>query len=222
MRVSTTEQSEEGKSLSTQEDRIRVYVEQHQMHLHALGQDVGSGQVASIADRELSQIITVAKEKGYPLICTSVDRLGRNSALLKREILDNGIRVIEIDTGRELTPSEFKKKAAEAQRTALRISRDMRKAAGVSPNQRSPGARKGGLARAAQLEEQRIDHAIVVAEEMQRIEREAKRSLSDSAMARALNASGRVQPFRNQGKAGAKLWYPASVKRVRKLGVAFR
>jgi DNA invertase Pin-like site-specific DNA recombinase len=60
---------------------------------------------------ELKQAIITAKSTGFPLICTTLDRLGRNHDLPVREVLDHGISTITTSHGRELTDEDFKKEA---------------------------------------------------------------------------------------------------------------
>jgi hypothetical protein len=81
---------------------------------------------------ELEQAVRTAKSTGYPLICTTMDRLGRNVDLLVREILDPEIPVIVTSIGRRLTGAEFRREAS-----AVRIGRIRRPPIGSSRTPRS-------------------------------------------------------------------------------------
>jgi DNA invertase Pin-like site-specific DNA recombinase len=175
----------DGRSLDEQERQLRVYALQHRMTLHALHRDSESGMATTIEKRNgLKQAIIMAKSTGYPILCTSLDRLGRDRDLLVREVLQQGVRVITVDSGRELTADEFVAAAEEAQREGKRIAADTR--AGLKGSaHRSPGARKGGKVRGAVLKEQALDGAIEALEKMAEIELKAGRKLGHTEIARS-------------------------------------
>jgi hypothetical protein len=218
MRVSTDRQASEGNSLQDQEDELRVFAGENRLALHALYEEVGSGMETTLEKRpELEQAVRTAKATGFPLLCTTMDRLGRNVDLLAREVLGPEIPVIVTSLGKRLTRAEFRREASAAEREGRRIGRDTRRALGLLKNLSAPGARDGGFARGEQKHNESEDHAAEIMPIISEIEGRLGRTLSNSEMARELQKLGtRAPTFESRGQVISGKWYPNQVSRVRK------
>lgn len=213
-RVSTKQQGE-GDSPYVQETRIRSFVSQQGATLHAYHDEVASGRHGYGERPEFHQAILSARSLGYPIICTAVDRLGRDEAFLTKEIIEAGIRVISVDHGRELEPGELRSLARKAESDAKRIARGTERSLRSTRGGASAGASKGGRQSGAARSERASTYNATVAGKIEEIEARHGRSLGFSELARELDVAG-VQTPR-----GGRQWHPMTVKRVLKDSVRF-
>lgn len=206
-RVSTRGQGD-GESLGQQEHAIRSYALEHGATLHAYHDEVASGRGGYDQRPEFQQVVISARSCGYPIVCTSVDRLGRDEAFLIREIVESGIRVISIAHGHELDMRELRTLARKAERGARRISRDTKRALRSSRQGSSAGASAGGLISAEVRSKAALDFNAAVAGKIEQIEAVHGPHLSLSDLARRLTAAG------IETAQGGRRWHAETVKRV--------
>ena len=212
-RVSTRGQGE-GESLGDQEYAIRSYAFEHGAELHAYHDEVASGRGGYDQRPEFQQAVISARSCGYPIVCTRVDRLGRDARFLITELIAAGISVISLEHGRELEEAELKTLARRAELKAAHIARGTRRSL-KSKEHSSAGARAGGLRSGEVRADRALDHNAAVMGKIEEIEARHGRTLNFSELARELVAAG------VQTSQGGRVWHAQTVKRVLEGSVRF-
>jgi putative DNA-invertase from lambdoid prophage Rac len=111
-RVSTSEQAEEGISLSTQEQQIRGYAMMKGWEVAEIFVERGVSGSVPLADRPEGRRLLAAIDKGAIVVTSKLDRMFRSAAdalVTLEEFKDDGVALHMIDLGGDVTGNGISK-----------------------------------------------------------------------------------------------------------------